>query len=79
MPRGVVAPTKLAMPVSTVSPVYSPAIGRQSLPCTRVPCTSCRRSTARIASSMYAGWPSSTTSTALLPVQNSTISSGTSG
>ena len=51
MPGGAASSTNFAMPASTVSPVYSPAIGRQSLPYTRVPFTSCRRRTARIASS----------------------------
>src|SRR5467141_1549954 len=39
---GAMASSHFATPVSTTSPVYSPAIGRKSFPCTLV-CTSARR------------------------------------
>jgi hypothetical protein len=51
-PSGAASSTNLAMPVSTTSPVYSPAIGRTSLPWTRVALTSARRRIASMASWM---------------------------
>src|SRR5919197_752023 len=60
-------PRNFERPVSTTSPVYSPASGSTSLPRTFTALMSCRRSVARIASSRYAGWPSSTISTSRWP------------
>ena len=67
------------MPVSTTSPVYSPARGSTSLPLTLTLFAPALRSAASTASSMNAGWPSSTTSTLALLLQKSAISSGMSG
>jgi hypothetical protein len=65
-------------PCSTTPPVYSPAIGSTSLPCTRV-ATSALRNMLLTACSMKSGWPSSTSRTARLPAQNRTSSASTSG
>src|SRR5258708_13452057 len=65
-------------PTRSTSTVYSPNIGNGPLPTMRA-LTSCWRRIWHAACSIYSGWPSSTISTARLPLQNLTHSSDTSG
>ena len=69
---------KAFTPVMTTPAVYSPATGSRSLPCRAQPLPAARR-TAAMFCSMKLGCPSSTSSTARLPAQNSSTSSSTTG
>ena len=71
-------PRKADSPRAIASTEYSPARGSGPLPSISVAMPA-RRRIARISCSTNSGLPSSSTSTARLPSQNETISSGTSG
>ena len=69
---------KASNPLARTGAVYSPPSGNTSLPSSCV-LMSRRRRIVLTDCSIYSGWPSSTMSTAFLPMQKSAISSSTSG